>query len=160
MKGVANDYQSRDNKDVSTWVLERRAGSLFHCEHQTREELEQYSLEVLVARSPEEKQCGFREVLIALVDGCIQDKNRLDKNIRKAGVVMEARQESTDTGDHRQVTNKLSSCLTDPLRPEFDNSHKDRSDIHRCKTSRHVQSVIPTAIRTHSGQAGSYKHLE
>ena len=54
------------------------------------------------------------------------------------------------------VTNKLRTFLADethPLRPEFDNRHMDRSyrlRIPRSKTTRYLQSFIPTAIGTHN----------
>ena len=91
-----------------------------------------------------------------------QDKNRLDKNTKKAGDVVGRRQESINTVYHRLVTNKLRTILADethPLRPEFDNRHTrtDRSDrfrIPRSRTTRYLQSFIPTAIRTHNQQAG------
>ena len=82
--------------------------------------------------------------------------NRLDKNIKEAGGVAEKRQESIDTANHRLVTNKRRTILADEthsLRPDFDNRHihrRDRFRIPRSKTTRHLQSFIPTAIRTHN----------
>lgn len=75
-----------------------------------------------------------------------------------------ARQESTDTVYHRLVTNKVKRILSDetcPLRPECDDKHADRTDrcrILRGKTTRYLQSLISTAIRTHTRQAGKFKH--
>ena len=89
-----------------------------------------------------------------------QNKNRLDKNIKKVDRVAGRRQESIDTAYHRIMTKKLKTILADkthPLRPEFDNRHVDGSDIFRIprsKTTRYLQSFIPTAIRTHNHQAG------
>ena len=89
-----------------------------------------------------------------------QDRNRLDKNIKKAGGVIGRAQENMETAYHRLVTDKLLTVLADethPLRPEFDNRQTDRSDrfrLPRTRTTRYQQSFIPTAIRTHNQHAG------
>ena len=83
-----------------------------------------------------------------------RDKNRLDKNMKKAGWMVRRGQESRDTAYHRLVTNKPSTILAGekhPLRPDFDNLHTDRSDRFRVlnsKTTQYLQSFIPTVIRT------------
>ena len=75
-----------------------------------------------------------------------------------------ARQESTDRVYHRLVTNKVKRIPGDetcPLRPECDDKHAHRTDrcrIPRGKTARYLQSLIPTVIRTHTRQAGKFKH--
>ena len=52
------------------------------------------------------------------------------------------------------MTNKLKTIVADethPLRPDFDNLHTDKSDrfrIPNSKTTRYLQSFIPTVIRT------------
>ena len=89
-----------------------------------------------------------------------KSKTRLDKNIKKADGVVGRRQESIDTAYRRLVTDKLRTVLADKthlLRPEFDNRHVDRSHRFRIppsKTTRYLQSFIPTAIGTHNQQAG------
>ena len=72
---------------------------------------------------------------------------------------MGRRQESIDTAYHRPVTNnprKFLSVETPLLRPEFhiiDTGQEHRVRILCSKTTHHLQSVIPTAIRTHNQQS-------
>ena len=77
----------------------------------------------------------------------------------ECGWVVGRRQESIATVYHRLVTNKLRTISADethPLRPEFDKRHKQKRQVLGSphKTTRYVQSSIPTAIRTHNQQAG------
>ena len=61
-------------------------------------------------------------------DASREDKNRLNKNMKKAG--RGDGEKSTDTVYHQLVTNKLRTVLADemwPLRPELHNRHRDRS---------------------------------
>ena len=91
-----------------------------------------------------------------------QDRNRLDKNIKKAGGVVGRSQENIDATYTRLVTDRLQTILSDethPLRCEFDSRRTDRSDrfrLPRTRTTRYQQSFIPTAIRTHNKQAGRH----
>ena len=85
-----------------------------------------------------------------------QDRNRLDKNIKKASGVVGRRQDDVETMYNRLVTSKLTGILADdahPLRPEFDSRHIDRSGrfrVPKVRTTRYKHSFIPTAIQTHN----------
>ena len=59
-----------------------------------------------------------------------QDRDRLEKTIRKAGEVIGRQQETSDSVCHRQLTDRLSKSLADDthlLRAEFDSRLIDRS---------------------------------
>ena len=85
-----------------------------------------------------------------------QDKNRLEKIIRKAGGVIGTQQADVETLYNRVVTRKFQAITSDsshPLRQEFDSRQCERSNRLRApctKTSRYKQSFIPTAIRKHN----------
>jgi hypothetical protein len=85
-----------------------------------------------------------------------QDRNRLDKQIKKAGGVVGRKQDDIETMYGRLVTKKLTAIWNDdthPLRPEFDSRLNDRSGrirVPRTRTNRYRQSFIPTAIQTHN----------
>ena len=86
----------------------------------------------------------------------MQDRNRLDKNIKKASGVVGGKQDDIVTMYERLVTNKLTSVLDDdthPLRPEFDSRLIERSGrfrVPKARTTRYMHSFIPTAIQTHN----------
>jgi hypothetical protein len=85
-----------------------------------------------------------------------QDRNRLDKQIKKAGGVVGRKQDDIETMYGRLVTKKLTAIWNDdthPLRPEFDSRLNDRSGrirVPRTRTNHYRQSFIPTAIQTHN----------
>ena len=59
-----------------------------------------------------------------------QNRDRLEKTIRKAGEVIGRQQETFDSVCHRRLTDRLNKNLSDdthPLRPEFDSRLIDRS---------------------------------
>ena len=83
-----------------------------------------------------------------------QDRDRLEKTIRKAGEVIGRQQETSDSVCHRRLTNRFTKILSDhthPLRPEFDSRLTDRSGRLRVpftKATRLKHSFIPKAIQT------------
>ena len=85
-----------------------------------------------------------------------QDRNRLDKQIKKAGGVVGRQQDDLETLYRRLVTKKPTAILTDdthPLQPEFDSRRNDRSGRIRApcaRTNRCTQSFMPTAIHRHT----------
>ena len=89
-----------------------------------------------------------------------QDRNRLNKNIKKASGVVGRKQDDVETMYQRLVTHKLTSVLADdthPLRPEFDSRRMDRSGrfrVPKTRTTRYKHSFIPTAIQTFNQHKG------
>jgi hypothetical protein len=83
-------------------------------------------------------------------------RNRLDKQIKKAGGVVGRKQDDIETMYGGLVTKKLTAIWNDdthPLRPEFDFRLNDRSGrirVPRTRTNRYRQSFIPTAIQTNN----------
>ena len=81
-----------------------------------------------------------------------QDRDKLDKIVKKAGSVVGKKQESIDSICQKRLTDRLTSILADethPLKPEFDSRLIDRSGRLRApvaRTSRFRQSFVPRAI--------------
>lgn len=81
-----------------------------------------------------------------------QDRDRLDKVIRKAGGVVGLPQDSFDTLYNRRTTNKLKDILKDdthPLRQDIDSRRIERSGrfrVPKARTNRYSSSFVPRAI--------------
>ncbi len=81
-----------------------------------------------------------------------QDRNRLDKLIKKASGVVGKTQDSIGQTYHKRVMNKLSGILQDdthPLRQTFDCRVIERSGrmrTPRSKTARYSDSFVPVAV--------------
>ena len=88
------------------------------------------------------------------------DKQRVNKQIRRAGRIVGREQDDLETMYSRQLTKKLTSVLADsthPLYPEFDSRRVERSGRFRApagRTDRYRHSFIPTAIQAHNKQLG------
>ena len=81
-----------------------------------------------------------------------QDRDKLDKIIRKAESVVGKRQNRFDTYYQGRLTNKLTTILHDDTHPQkvdFDNRIIERSRrlrVLRARTTRYAGSFVPSAI--------------
>ena len=88
-----------------------------------------------------------------------QDKDRIEKIIKKAGNVVGRRQETFDTLYNRRLTQKLTGILCDnrhPLSVEFESRQSARTAIFRApkvRTARYGNFFIPRAIKQLNEQA-------
>ncbi|KAK7098508.1 hypothetical protein V1264_002783 [Littorina saxatilis] len=89
-----------------------------------------------------------------------QDRDRLDKFIRKASGVVGRKQDNFTSTHERRLTDKVQKILADdshPLRPEFDSRRTDRSNRFRqptARSTRYRNSFIPSAIHIFNSQVG------
>ena len=85
---------------------------------------------------------------------CRQDKDRLEKTIKKAGGVVGRRQKSFEDMHEDRVAKKVASITKDdshPLCHEFDSRVIERSGRLRApktRTTRYSNSFVPTAVRS------------
>ena len=83
-----------------------------------------------------------------------QDRDRMEKTIRKAGRVIGRQHETFESVYQRRLTDRLMKILSDdthPLRSEFDSRLIDRCGrltVPLTKTTRLKHSFIPKAIQT------------
>ena len=84
------------------------------------------------------------------------DKDKLEKVIKKAGGVVGRGQDTLSDMYSRKVTDRLKIILTDethPMHDELSSRHSNRSNrilAPRAKTSRYLNSFIPSAIRAYN----------
>jgi hypothetical protein len=89
-----------------------------------------------------------------------QDRDRLEKFIKKASGVVGRKQDTFTSTHERRLTDRIQKILADdthPLRPEFDSRRIDRSSRFRqpcTRTTRYRNSFIPSAIHIFNSHVG------